>query len=295
MNLIATMCALAMCAGFALLTSWLITKRRRMWRQIVPFVVSPGAQGDTGLLVSLLSRPEILRRLEAPWCSDSKVNQLLGQAQSPMTLQQFRLRQASFTLFTGVGTSTILLWDLAHSGHVQLPLLVVLSGLTCATGMLCVQALKQVVSRRALAIEFELPHTLELLAFTMSAGEPLLASIYRVAQNATGVLQQQLLHTLRVIALGKTLAQGLDHLSGSTSSVALERAIRAIQVAIERGTPLAEVLRAQAHDSREHHKRRMIELAAKKETTMMIPVVFLVLPLIVAVAIYPGLIALNLI
>jgi tight adherence protein C len=64
-------------------------------------------------------------------------------------------------------------------------------------------------------------------------------------------------------------------------------------MALERGTPLAEVLRAQAHDSRAEAGRMLLILAGKKETAMMIPVVFLILPVIVAVALYPGLVALN--
>ena len=56
---------------------------------------------------------------------------------------------------------------------------------------------------------------------------------------------------------------------------------------------MAEVLRAQARDARAESARALLVLAGKKETAMMIPVVFLILPVIVAVALYPGLVALN--
>ena len=64
-------------------------------------------------------------------------------------------------------------------------------------------------------------------------------------------------------------------------------------MAIERGTPISEVLRAQAMDSRNHEARKLMTIAGKKETLMMIPVVFLILPMIVIVALYPGLMALK--
>ena len=65
-------------------------------------------------------------------------------------------------------------------------------------------------------------------------------------------------------------------------------------IALERGTPLAEVLRAQAQDVREAGRRRLIEAGARKEVSMMVPVVFLVLPVTVLFVVYPGLAVLDL-
>ncbi len=59
-------------------------------------------------------------------------------------------------------------------------------------------------------------------------------------------------------------------------------------MAVERGTPLAEVLRAQAQDVRESGRRVVMEQGGKKEIAMMVPVVFLVLPVTVLFAVYPG-------
>jgi tight adherence protein C len=57
---------------------------------------------------------------------------------------------------------------------------------------------------------------------------------------------------------------------------------------VERGTPLAEVLRAQAADVREQRKRQLIETGGRKEVLMLVPVVFLILPVVVLFALYPG-------
>ncbi|MDQ1581930.1 MAG: tight adherence protein, partial [Microbacteriaceae bacterium] len=63
--------------------------------------------------------------------------------------------------------------------------------------------------------------------------------------------------------------------------------------ALERGTPLAEVLRAQAQDARDETKRALIELAGKKEVAMLVPLVFLILPVTVLFAIFPGIFVLQ--
>ena len=63
-------------------------------------------------------------------------------------------------------------------------------------------------------------------------------------------------------------------------------------MAIERGTPLAEVLRSQAMDVREAGKRALLEAGGRKEISMMLPVVFMILPITVLFALYPGLLTL---
>ena len=66
------------------------------------------------------------------------------------------------------------------------------------------------------------------------------------------------------------------------------RFVDGLVVAIQRGTPLGEVLRAQAADAREAARQSLIEQGGKKEISMMVPVVFLVLPVTVLFAVYPG-------
>ena len=71
------------------------------------------------------------------------------------------------------------------------------------------------------------------------------------------------------------------------------RFIDGLVIAIERGTPLADVLRAQAVDVREASKRALLEAGGRKEISMMVPVVFLILPVTVLFALFPGLLTLT--
>ena len=68
------------------------------------------------------------------------------------------------------------------------------------------------------------------------------------------------------------------HWRRATGLPLVARFAEGIAVAVERGTPLADVLHAQAADVREAGRRELIETAARKEVFMMVPVVFLVLP-----------------
>ncbi|MGL1831735.1 UNVERIFIED_CONTAM: pilus assembly protein TadB, partial [Acinetobacter sp. HSTU-ASm16] len=96
------------------------------------------------------------------------------------------------------------------------------------------------------------------------------------------------------VRAGSGLTTALQDFSARTDVVALGRFVDGIVVAIERGTPLADVLRAQAQDVRDHAKRVLMEIAGKKEIAMLVPVVFFILPLSVMFAVFPGLAVLDL-
>jgi tight adherence protein C len=83
-------------------------------------------------------------------------------------------------------------------------------------------------------------------------------------------------------------------MAASTGLPIVSRFAQGIAVAVERGTPLADVLHAQADDVREAGRRDLIETAARKEVLMMVPVVFLVLPVTVLFAFWPGVVGLSL-
>ena len=66
-----------------------------------------------------------------------------------------------------------------------------------------------------------------------------------------------------------------------------------LTTAIERGSPLASVLHDQARDQRERSLAALMEEGGRREIAMLLPVVFLILPVTVIFALYPGLIALD--
>ena len=87
---------------------------------------------------------------------------------------------------------------------------------------------------------------------------------------------------------GANLPIALQGLADRTGLPEPARFVDGIVVAVERGTPLADVLRAQAQDVREDGRRALMEEGGRKEIAMMVPVVFLVLPVTVLFAVYPG-------
>jgi tight adherence protein C len=96
------------------------------------------------------------------------------------------------------------------------------------------------------------------------------------------------------VGTGSPLADALAEMAVRLQLPGLSRAIDQVIAALEHGAPLSAVLHAQAGDAREDAKRVLIEQAGRKEILMLLPLVFLILPLSVLFAIYPGLFILRL-
>jgi tight adherence protein C len=150
--------------------------------------------------------------------------------------------------------------------------------------------LSRQVRRRHQTMLAEFPVVAELLALAVTAGEGPTGAIERVARLAGGELIRDLSAVLARARAGTPLVQAMEELRDSTSLDPLARFVDGIIVAVERGTPLADVLRAQAADVREASKRALLESGGRREIAMMIPVVFLILPVTVLFALFPGLV-----
>ncbi|WP_239394126.1 type II secretion system F family protein, partial [Frankia sp. CiP3] len=153
--------------------------------------------------------------------------------------------------------------------------------------------LTRAIREREERILIEFPTVAELLALAVTAGESPIGALERVSRLSHGELGRELRLALADARAGATLVQALEGMATRTTVASLSRFVDGMAVAIERGTPLAEVLRAQAVDVREAGKRQLLEAGGRKEIAMMVPVVFFVLPTTVIFAFYPAVVSLT--
>lgn len=152
---------------------------------------------------------------------------------------------------------------------------------------------KQVKDReRRMLTEF--PAVADMLALSVAAGEGPIAALDRVVTTCRGALVDELARVVAESRTGIPIITALDGLSRRTGLAVVARFAEGLSVAMARGTPLVDVLAAQAADVREAAKRELIETGARKEVAMMVPVVFLILPVTLLFAFYPGVVGLNL-
>lgn len=223
----------------------------------------------------------------------ASVRRRLAALDSELTVDQFRLEQvlwgaAGAGIGAGIGLVAVLLGQ-------SNPAILVLLILACTVAGVLGRDwwLSQSVAKRDAEIIAEFPVIAEMLALAVTAGESPIGAIDRITRLAQGPLVNQLAGVLAETRSGSPFLTAITHLRDRTGLEPLARFLDGMAVAIERGTPLADVLRAQAADVRALGKRELLESGGRKEIAMMVPVVFLVLPITILFALYPGLLAIT--
>jgi tight adherence protein C len=225
----------------------------------------------------------------------ASVARRLERARLGMTVHDFRISQVVWGLVAFVAAAVPSAALALRSPHRAVPLLV-MCGCAFALGVLLREnVLTGQVARRERRILEEFPTIAELLALAVAAGESPVAALDRVVRRSEGELSADLRDVLADVRTGTPIARAFDDLATRSGLPAVSRFAEGIAIAVERGTPLTDVLHAQAGDVREAGRRALIESGARREVLMMVPVVFLVLPTVVIFAFWPGLVGLRLV
>lgn len=232
---------------------------------------------------------DLATRVDRVLGGTSSVRRRLAQAGSPITVEQFRVEQVIWAA-GGLLLGLLLAVVTTVRGHAGNPVaFLVLSALLAVTGLFVRdRLLSAAVARRETRMLAELPTIAELLALTVAAGEGAVGALERVTKLSSGELSGELGRALADARAGASLVSALEAMAARTGLPALARFVDGMAIAVERGTPLADVLRAQAVDVREQGRRALLEAGGRKEIAMLVPVVFLVLPVTVVFALFPG-------
>lgn len=229
------------------------------------------------------------RRLDVILGGSASVRRRLGQYGGECDVDQFRIEQLTWAgagLLIALSLTGAAIARGAQVSPVVVTGLAIVLSLGGALGrdrLLTAQVAQR--ERRMLA---ELPAVAEMLALSVGAGEGVIGALERVSRIARGDLAGELRRTLADARAGTPIVEALTRMTARCSSPALARFVDGIAVAVDRGTPLADVLRAQAGDVRDERRRALLEAGGRKEIAMLFPVVFLVLPVTVVFALYPG-------
>lgn len=209
-----------------------------------------------------------------------------GRSESALEFRAVQLLCAGAGLLLGVLVSLLMLWQ----GRINVMGAVALTLGPMVGGYLWYDyLLGQRIKKRQTRMLAEFPALAELMALAVGAGESAAGALDRVARTSNGVLSAEFSTVLAQTRTGMPLVVALNEFSNRVNVAALSRFVDGISVAVNRGTPLAEVLRAQAQDVRDVAKRELMESAGRKEIGMMVPLIFGVLPLTVVFAVFPGL------
>jgi tight adherence protein C len=201
----------------------------------------------------------------------------------------FRIKQYGYT---ASAASLAFVFLIMTSGEL---FLAILGGVisACLIYLLVDRELTKAIKKRRELIESEFPAVIEMLTLAIAAGETPMSAMLRVANSAEGQLPHEFQIVIADVRSGEPLNVALDSMGRRVKSVMIRRFVDALITATLRGAPLVEVLSRHAIEARGNQRNQVMAAAGKAEISMMIPVVFLILPISILFALWPSLTNLN--
>jgi tight adherence protein C len=107
--------------------------------------------------------------------------------------------------------------------------------------------------------------------------------------RSTGFVSNEFSKVLQNVDLGALLQIELQNLAAESKSDQVRELATKLSVALGNGTSIAELLADFVQSVTSELRSELLEKAGKNETKMMIPLVFVILPITVLFSIYPSL------
>jgi len=204
--------------------------------------------------------------------------------------ENFRYRQVIISFI--VAMSELLILTVLDISIVKIFLITFSS--ICAVLFITERKVDREVCTHRERLESDFPAIIEMLTLSLSAGESPLVSMERISRTANGSLSHEFGRVIAEVSRGIPFIEALDAMGRRVHSLLVRRFIDALVIAMTRGAPVIEVLHSHAREARDFQRNRVLAAASKAELSMMIPVVFLILPISILFALWPSLSNLNL-
>jgi tight adherence protein C len=206
------------------------------------------------------------------------------------------------------GASRRLTAELFMAGRVLLASLGLLAGFTFAHGagriLLAIVfaaggifvpgfLLSKAATRRAESINSDLPHFVDQLAIAIEAGMSFDAALNYLVDAGDGSLEDEMKRVLTELRVGASRRTAIRSFAERVGSDDAKNFANAVVSSEQLGSPLAGILRSQAHDLR--HRRQMYaeERAQKAPIKMLFPMVIFILPVMFIIILGPAFLGEN--
>jgi tight adherence protein C len=135
----------------------------------------------------------------------------------------------------------------------------------------------------------EIPDFASLIGFAVSAGESLESALRIAVSRSSGVLSQVFEALISQVDHGAVLGVELEKLATESQSEQVRELASKLALASANGSALSDLIADYVQSSVQELKAHLLDRAGKNETKMMIPLVFVILPITVMFAVYPSL------
>jgi tight adherence protein C len=200
---------------------------------------------------------------------------------------RFRTLPATFVGYR-IGLAAALpllwLWLAVVSGSFGLRVFVAICMMAGLGWVLPTFVLRRQGTRRIERIDREMPELVDLLVTTVEAGVAFASALQLVARRVEGPLGQELRLALQEQSMGMTIEDALQHMLGRIDSFSVRAFVQAILQGQTLGVSIGKILRDLAVDMRQRRRQVAEERAQKAPTKILFPLVLLILPALLIVA-----------
>jgi tight adherence protein C len=135
----------------------------------------------------------------------------------------------------------------------------------------------------------EIPDFTSLLWFAVSAGESLDIALKIAVSRSSGYVSNEFATVIKNVEHGALLQVELQNLAVEAKSEQIRELATKLAVALNNGSALSELLSDFMQSATSELRTNLMAKAGRNETKMMIPMVFVILPVTVMFALYPSL------
>lgn len=138
-------------------------------------------------------------------------------------------------------------------------------------------------------IELELPQFLEMFHILISSGMSVLSALKSLSEGKNqSPTRRVVIKVISLVEEGRSIEGALDEAIVPVGSQQLRGFSDAVILGMERGSSLGQSLRSIISESRNQSKILLLRRASRAEIALLIPVVFLILPISILFALWPS-------
>ena len=149
-------------------------------------------------------------------------------------------------------------------------------------------SLRRIKNREREMVESEFPLIVELFAILISGGMSPSTALAQISERGDGQFISLLRPLVDEMRNGLNLAQALDILNRQVDSAIIRRFCDSLAISIERGSSLIDVVGRHVEEVRQAQRILISDRASKAEIALMVPIVFLILPISILFALWPS-------
>jgi tight adherence protein C len=142
-------------------------------------------------------------------------------------------------------------------------------------------------------IRRELPDSLDVLAVSVEAGLGFDAALSRLGEYLEGPLVEEFLLVLAELRIGESRSAALRKMADRVDIPELTAVVNSLIQADHLGSPLGNMLRIQAEESRQRRQTAAEERAMKAPVKMLVPTAIFIFPAMFVVILGPAVLSIN--